>query len=76
MDAPESGPRCCSRHVVTYVLVRIEADTADEDFDVNALCAARAALDGLEVPGSMLHRVTVAPTDGEKVPPSGVRKMR
>lgn len=65
-DGPKSGPRCIGRREIAHVLVRVEGITDDEDFDVNALCAVSAAIDGLTVPGSTVHRVTAGPSDGER----------
>ena len=62
-DAPESGPRPRVELLRRYVLVIVEATTMSDDFDIDALLAVEAALQGLDVPGATVLRVSTSPHD-------------
>lgn len=69
-NAPQSGPRARVEYVKAHVMVTIEATSGSDDFDIEALLATEAALQGLDVPGGTVLRVSVSPHDGVTTVPT------
>jgi hypothetical protein len=64
-QAPKSGPRARQDLTKAYVLVTVEGrHAAGEQFEIDALLAVELALQGLDVPGATVLRVSAAPNDG------------
>lgn len=62
---PPSGPRVRRHFVKTHVLVTVEHLAETDDSDINCTLAVEAALQGLDVPGATVLRVSAAPHDGD-----------